>query len=96
MSVVFRLKAELLLRRCLPPSYLSMLLFREKKLAFEAVIGVLGVLLVALLGGGVVLRASTSVEGAGNDEILLLNGVPRGSRLRGGSRIGCKFFLLLW
>jgi hypothetical protein len=92
-SVDFRLKAELLLRRCLPPSYLSA--FREKKLTLEAVIGVLGVLLAARLGGGVVLRSPTSAEGAGKEEILLLNGVPRGSRLRGGSRIGCRFFLLL-
>lgn len=93
-SAVLRLNAELLLRRCLPPSYWSRLLLREKNVALEAVMGVLGVLLADLLGGGVVLRSSVSVEGAGKAEIRLLNGVPRGKRLSGGNRIGCKFFLL--
>ena len=90
-----RLKAELLLRRYLPVSYCSMLLLFEKKLAFDAVIGVLGVLLLARFGGGVVLRSSTSAEGTGNDEILLLNGVPSGSKFNGGSLIGWRFFLLV-
>jgi hypothetical protein len=42
----------------------------------------------------VVVRSSTSAEGAGNDEILLLNGVPSGNRFRGGSLIGCRFFFV--
>jgi hypothetical protein len=67
-----------------------------KKLALEAVIGVLGVLLLARFGGGVVAaRLSSSAEGTGKDEILLLKGVPSGSRFRGGSLMGCRFFLLL-
>lgn len=93
-SVGRKLNAELLLRRCLLTSYCSWLLLLEKKLAFDAVIGVLGVLFVARLGGGVVFRSSTSAEGAGNEEILLLNGVSSGSKFRGGSLMGCKFFLL--
>lgn len=56
--------------------------------------GVLGVLFEARIGGGVTLRSSTSADGAGKDEIRLLNGVPSGSRFSGGSLIGCKFFLL--
>jgi hypothetical protein len=71
-------------------------LLLEKKLAFDAVMGVLGVLLLARFGGGVVaLRLSTSAEGTGKDDILLLKGVPSGNRLRGGSLMGCRFFLLL-
>lgn len=60
----------------------------------DAVIGVLGVFALRFGGGVVVLRSSTSPEGTGNDEILLLKGVPRGSRFKGGSRMGCRFFLL--
>jgi len=63
-------------------------------LAFDAVIGVLGVLLAARFGGGVTLRSSGSSEGAGKEDIRLLNGVPSGSRFSGGSLIGCRFFLL--
>lgn len=65
-----------------------------KKLALDAVMGVLGVLLTARFGGGVTLRFSTSAEGAGNDEIRLLKGVLRGSKFNGGSLIGCKFFFV--
>jgi len=65
-----------------------------KKLALDAVMGVLGVLLTARLGGGVTLRFSTSAEGAGNDEMRLLKGVLRGSKFSGGSLIGCKFFFV--
>ena len=93
-SVARRLKAELLLRRCLLYSCWSWWLLFEKKLALDAVIGVLGVLLAARFGGGVTFRSSTSAEGAGNDEIRLLKGVPSGSRFKGGSLSGCKFFLL--
>lgn len=93
-SAARKLKAELLLRRCLLYSYWSCWLLLEKKLAFDAVIGVLGVLLVARFGGGVMLRPSTSAEGAGNEDIRLLKGVPSGNRFNGGSLMGCKFFLL--
>jgi hypothetical protein len=65
----------------------------EKKLAFDAVIGVLGVFALRL-GGGVTLRSSTSADGAGKDDIRLLKGVPSGSRFNGGSLIGCRFFLV--
>jgi hypothetical protein len=67
----------------------------EKKDALEAVMGVLGVLLLERFGGGVVFRSSLSAEGTENDDILLLNGVPRGKRFKGGSLIGCRFFLLV-
>jgi hypothetical protein len=90
-----KLKAELLLRKCLAASYCSELLLLEKKLALDAVMGVLGVLFVARFGGGVVARSSTSADGTGNADILLLNGVPSGSKFKGGSLIGCKFFLLV-
>jgi hypothetical protein len=69
-------------------------LLLEKKLAFEAVMGVLGVLLVARFGGGVRFLSSTSADGAGKEEMRLLNGVPSGSRFRGGSLIGWRFFLV--
>jgi len=92
-SATRRLNAELLLRKFLSASCDSCLKLLEKKLALEAVIGVLGVLFAARLGGGVVLRSSTSADGAGKDEILLLKGVPSGSRFKGGSLIGCRFFL---
>jgi hypothetical protein len=56
--------------------------------------GVLGVLLAARFGGGVMSRLSTSPEGAGNEEMRLLTGVSRGSRFNGGNLIGCRSFLL--
>jgi hypothetical protein len=65
-----------------------------KKLALDAVMGVLGVLLTERLGGGVRARSSTSAEGAGNVEMRLLKGVPSGNRFNGGSLIGCRFFLV--
>ena len=86
------MKAELLLRKCL--WYSSWLVCLEKKFAFDAVMGVLGVLLRARFGGGVTAPSSSSQDGAGKDDILLLKGVPSGSKLRGGSLIGCRFFLL--
>lgn len=89
-----RLMAELLLRSCLLYSVASCWLRLEKKLAFDAVMGVLGVLLVARFGGGVTLRLSASADGGGNDEIRLFVGVPSGSKFNGGSRTGCKFFLV--
>jgi hypothetical protein len=90
-SVARRLNAELLLRKCL--WYSSWSLRPEKKLAFDAVMGVLGVLAVRF-GGGVTLRSSTSADGAGKDDIRLLKGVPSGSKFNGGSLIGWRFFLL--
>jgi hypothetical protein len=71
-------------------------LLLEKKLALDAVIGVLGVLLVERFGGGVVvLRLLVSPVGTGNEEILLLNEVPSGSKFNGGSLRGCRFFLFV-
>lgn len=64
-----------------------------KKLALEAVIGVLGVFALRF-GGGVAFLSSNSPDGTGNDDIRLLNGVLRGRRFKGGSLIGCKSFLL--
>jgi hypothetical protein len=93
-SAARKLYAELLLRICFSNSLLSRGPLLEKKLALDAVIGVLGVLLTARFGGGVTLRSSTSAEGAGNDEMRLLNGVPRGSKFNGGNLIGCRFFLV--
>jgi hypothetical protein len=40
----------------------------------------------------VTLRSSVSAEGAGNEETRLLKGTPRGSKFKGGSLIGCRFF----
>ena len=88
-----RLNAELLLRTCLPKSY-TLNPLPEKKLVLEAVIGVLGVLFVALFGGGVRLPWLGPADGAEKEEMRLLTGVSRGSRFRGGSLIGCKSFLL--
>lgn len=89
-----RFTAELLLRRCLPKSYPLWYPLPEKKLVFEAVMGVLGVLLAARFGGGVRVRLSTSSEGAANEEMRLLTGVSRGSKFNGGSLMGCRSFLL--
>lgn len=89
-SVARRLNAELLLRKCL--WYSSWLGCLEKKLALEAVMGVLGVLAAVRFGGGVTLPSSASSKGKADNR--LLKGVPRGSRLSGGNLIGCKFFLL--
>jgi len=58
------------------------------KVAFDAVIGVLGVLAKLRLGGGVNSLLSTSAEGAGKDAILEAVGVLIGSRLSGGRRKG--------
>lgn len=89
-----KLNAELLLRSCLLGTYCSSSLLFEKNDALDAVMGVLGVLLPRF-GGGVVLRSSTSVDGTGKDEILVLNGVSNGRRFRGGSLIGWRPFLLV-
>ena len=94
VGVLRKLYAELLLRRCFRCSYWSCWVVLEKKVTLDAVIGVLGVLLVERFGGGVRLRSSTSAEGAGKEENRLLKGVPSGRRFNGGSLIGCRFFLL--
>jgi len=65
---------------------------RRLNVAFEAVIGVLGVLAMLRLGGGVSSRLSTSAEGAGKDAIREAVGVLIGSRLRGGRRKGWSDF----
>lgn len=56
--------------------------------------GVLGVLLAARFGGGVMLPLSSLLDGAEKEEMRLLTGVSRGSRFNGGSLMGCKSFLL--
>lgn len=82
---------ELLLRKCvescssdLPPARL-----REKKEAFDAVMGVLGVF-VLVRRGGVLFPSET--EGSCKAATLAAVGVLNGRRLRGGSRKGRKFF----
>lgn len=92
-SAARRLYAELLLRRCLSKSWFSWGPLFAKKLALDAVMGVLGVLFTVRLGGGVTTRSSTSAEGAGKEDMRLLKGVPRGSRFKGGSLMGWRFFL---
>ena len=64
-----------------------------KKLAFEAVIGVLGVALWLHFGGGVEVPSSTS-RGSCRALTLAIVGVLKGNKLRGGNRNGCRFFLL--
>jgi hypothetical protein len=64
-----------------------------KKLAFEAVIGVLGVALWFHFGGGVEVPSST-LRGSCRALTLAIVGVLKGNKLRGGNRNGCKFFLL--
>ena len=64
----------------------------EKKDAFEAVIGVLGVFVLTLRGGGVIMPSEAT--GAGIAAILEAVGVLRGNRFSGGRRSGCRFFFL--
>lgn len=84
---------ELLLLICARDcSGLSSLRFLEKNDAFEAVMGVLGVFGCTCLGGGV-LRSSApaaSCRAATLDAV----GVLKGSKFKGGSRSGCRFFFL--
>ena len=67
---------------------------REKNVALEAVIGVLGVFALALLGGGVRFASRSSKVAVSKALIFAAVGVLRGSRFSGGSRMGCNFFLL--
>lgn len=92
-SAARRLYAELLLRICFSKSWFSWGPLFAKKLAFDAVMGVLGVLFTVRFGGGVTTRSSTSADGAGNEDMRLLNGAPNGSRFNGGSLMGWRFFL---
>jgi hypothetical protein len=65
----------------------------EKKLAFEAVIGVLGVFILLRIPGGV--AGGSPISGLTlRDRILAEVGVLRGSRFNGGSRRVCSAFLL--
>jgi hypothetical protein len=64
----------------------------EKKVAFEAVMGVLGVFIVVRRPGGVPGRSSAS-DFALNALIRAEVGVLKGSRFKGGNRNVCKFFL---
>lgn len=84
---------ELLLRRFIG-SACGSVRFLEKKEAFEAVIGVLGVLVLTLRGGGVIMPSDGI--GSGNAAILEAVGVLKGKRFNGGSRSGCKLFFLTW
>jgi hypothetical protein len=67
----------------------------EKKPAFEAVIGVLGVVAGPIFGGGVRFPRFTTLAPSYKAEILAAVGVLSGSRFSGGSRSGCRFLLLL-
>lgn len=80
----------MLLIYCEFSSAFSSCLLREKKDAFDAVIGVLGVLVLTRRGGGVTCPSEN--EGSCKAAILVVVGVLKGSRFRGGSRSGCKFF----
>jgi hypothetical protein len=60
----------------------------EKKLAFDAVIGVLGVFLPTRLGGGVISPSSASEEGSLRAATFVIVGVLSGRRLSGGKRRG--------
>jgi hypothetical protein len=80
---------ELLLRGL---GSLSSALFLEKKLLFEAVMGVLGVLAICLVGGG--LRCRSVKPWSWSAAILAAVGVLRGPRVMGGNRRGCRLFLL--
>src|ERR1700742_183423 len=66
---------------------------REKKLAFEAVIGVLGVFMLLRMPGGVA-GGSPGSPLAFSDLILAEVGVLRGNRFNGGSLSVCNAFLL--
>lgn len=63
----------------------------EKKLAFDAVIGVLGVFVFGCLGGGVSVPWTVSWLPS-NARILAAVGVLKGRRLSGGNRNGWRFF----
>jgi hypothetical protein len=78
---------ELLLRKLLS-GFSSCLL--EKKLLFDAVIGVVGVF-VFLLGGGLRLRSDGPCSWRAATFAAV--GVLSGPRVIGGSRRGCRFFL---
>lgn len=82
---------EVLLRIAGPSS--ALLCPREKKLAFEAVIGVLGVFILLRRPGGVAGGSEESVLTL-SDLILADVGVLKGNRLSGGSLRVCKAFLL--
>jgi len=83
---------ELLLRILFDCSILDSERFREKNEALDAVIGVLGVLVVTRRGGGVTWPSER--VGSCRAAILLVVGVLNGSKFNGGSRSGCRFFFL--
>lgn len=83
---------ELLLRKLFACSVFESDRFREKKEAFDAVMGVLGVLVVTRRGGGVTWPSMRF--GSCKAAIFEAVGVLSGNRFRGGSRSGCKFFFL--
>lgn len=84
-------KCDVLLLACVKGIPTSSSSRAWKKLAFEAVIGVLGVFGIICAEGVWALRAPSSSRSF-SASILVAIGVPRGSRLRGGSFKGCRFF----
>lgn len=64
----------------------------EKKLAFEAVIGVLGVFMLILVAGGVEGGSAVSTRESLNAFILAAVGVLKGKRFSGGSLAAGPFF----
>ena len=66
----------------------------EKKLALDAVIGVLGVVAIPYLGGGVTVPGSKEAGCLSMAAIFAAVGVLSGRRLRGGNRKGCNVRLL--
>lgn len=75
-------------------SALESVRFLEKNEAFEAVIGVLGVLAFTRRGGGVVCPSEYEVSLSWRAAILAVVGVLNGNRFSGGRRRGCRFFFL--
>lgn len=61
-------------------------------MAFEAVIGVLGVLAAVRVGGVI---WPSDEDGSCNAAILAAVGVLKGRRFNGGNLSGCKFFFLV-
>ncbi len=64
----------------------------EKKVAFEAVIGVLGVFMLTLVAGGVEGGSAVSILESLNAFILAAVGVLKGRRFKGGSLAAGPFF----
>lgn len=72
---------------------LALLIDWEKKVALDAVMGVLGVFIVLRARGGVVVPSLESFFEL-NDLIFAAVGVLKGRRFNGGNLRVCRFFLL--